>query len=246
MALTATEASRTASPGRNRLVTVRGYAAPPAEGPPIAPVSERPCAWWALRMRPLRRWLSLGTVPTLPSHAQAAAAFAVVDDGNRVRVEPDQLVCYGRPPSATLREPQPGRFGSGPVLPPVTRRVGRRLPDLGETIQGSYPLRAVEFAEWRLEEGEQVAVTGELGVDPNTGEAVLRGHRPSGLGRATVFGMTPGRDRTDVSDLLRHARRGWLVGGGIALVVLCVLAVGLYPHLGELGSAILGSAGVAS
>ncbi|MBB4934557.1 hypothetical protein F4561_005377 [Lipingzhangella halophila] len=243
-ALTAQEAFQAAaSTQQNPVVTVRGRTALLSRRPEAAPLSEHQCPWWALRVRPLRRWIRGGRVPMFPRECRSDAAFAVTDGAHRVRVEPAGLVAYGHPASERVREPMPGAFSSAP-LPPATDRVLRRCPELRDLVD-SRRQRAVELTEWTLREGEEVAITGELGAAPDTSEIVLRRHRPTRRGRATVFGMTPGKDHTDVTDLRWRERRARWVGGGFTLFGFGLLLFALPSFFTDLAAAIAGVTGLA-
>ncbi len=166
----------------------------------------------------------------------SSATFALEDGLARVRVVPAGLTTYGHPPSQRAREALPGVFGSGPLLPPTTRRVVSRCPELGDLVDAGRQ-RAMEFTEWTLREDEQVAVTGELSVDSDSGEVVLRGHRPP-RHRTAIFGMTPGRDHTDVSDLHTWARRARWIGAGLTILGVGILLFALPAFLADVGVAI--------
>jgi hypothetical protein len=193
-----------------------------------APVSGRPCIWWALRARSHKRATNLMLQDIgVPVEKTSPHPFLLTDGAREVRVEPDRLVSYGHPHSLHVSEKH--RHWDHP--PPLRQQVVRSVPELARFLEPG--VRRVDYTEWLIEEGAEVTITGRLVVDQETGEAILSAFTTPGQPHP-IFKMTPGTDHTDVEDLRRKYRRSIAVG--LALLIggggcLLGVAASIVPEL---------------
>ncbi|PSK98922.1 hypothetical protein CLV63_104146 [Murinocardiopsis flavida] len=165
----------------SRLCAVRGRAVLPDGEAPQGPMSERPCAWWRVRVHP-RSLMTVAAVH-LPVDEISQRPFHIEEGGRRVRVDPDPEMANRYTVVSRLTEAQPRAFADRGT--PVTDRVRARFPAVRAYLA---PLlfRSVDFTEWRVPAGVDVTVTGWLSWDHEAGEGVLAARGTPGEGPATL------------------------------------------------------------
>ncbi|MFC3994286.1 hypothetical protein ACFOVU_00045 [Nocardiopsis sediminis] len=194
---------------------ITGRAAPDTAGPLRSPLTRRPCVWWALETS-LVPGPRAATLLTRRS-AASAATFRLTGATGSIRVHPAGLRPHPRLVGSRTAESLAGAAAPH-LLPWAAHRVAARFPWMLPLAHAPSGLEAVGVAEWLVEPGQPVTVTGHLHAA--TGRMVAA--RLLGGRRGPVFGISPA-GRSGAESRCLRAGLGTLLGAATAAWVTAAL-----------------------
>ncbi|MFC4562997.1 hypothetical protein ACFO4E_14125 [Nocardiopsis mangrovi] len=197
---------------------ITGLAAPDTAGLLSSPLTDRACVWWALETHLVPGPRS--AVLVARRAAAAATTFRLTGDTGSIRVHPAGL--HPHPRLGRARTAESFADAAAPhLLPRSAHRVAARFPWMLPLAYPPSGLEAVGFAEWLVEQGQPVTVTGHLHAA--TGRMVAA-HRLGGHGRSRIFGIAPA-GRADAASRGLRTGLGTLLGAAVLAWAVAALLI---------------------